>query len=1030
MSRWRQKTPKRRMAPAHIPEDPGFQIAPALRRHGMVAGLRTGASTLVLGAMASISASGPLFAQTAAPVAPNNIVIDGRTNTLVTVQGNQTAITTSTVSKNTGFNSFQTFEEGIGNTVNLYLPAGTSNLVNMVHNGSVVVNGVLNAYKDGQIGGNVYFADPNGFIVGQSGVINVGALTVNTPTGKFLEGVIGPDGSVNDAAAGQLMRGDIPLSPNGFISISGVINAKDGITLDGQSVSVPGPSGTPISGKDLTQRQKFKATVNTAGLTEGGALVSRNGVISIVAAGDVAIGGRIKVGATKGAGGKIKVASGGKTTISASAKLSANGAGKNGAGGSISVKAATTLNAMAGAAISARGAGTGTGGFVELSGHVANIGAVSVDLGSDSGASGTLLFDPYDLVIGGVTTSGASSDPTISMANSITSNGATVILQADHSITVASGGVIDTTRTGGNAGDITLEAPSITLSDGSVLKADASGGFTAGTIKLDAEQTAGGTAQIVIGTGTGTAPIVTGGDIILIASSTATAPTILASTPTAHASITIDGAHITASGDLNATATAATATSASLLPIGVVVTDVAASVDIIGASVIHAASAELVANSTAEAEIATQSLVPHSAAADGAVAISTVTSSATTHIGDTADLTVTGALAMEATNTVVSHADATPIAAAFGASVAVSVVKVTTSSTIDGAASIDAGALSLAATTATDIEVTAAAAAGGASAPQSGSEASTYLSDPDYAPYEKTSEGKVSVVGALALSDLKSSTTTSMASSSAATVTNALALTSKTTNTVAVTADGSAVDSKVGVGVALGINLGSVRNDALITQAVSAASLSLDALMNGAAGHNSFTTSATSGAGGTNVGIAGSLAVNLVDTESVASLGTGAAVTITGHGAVNLGSEDDSVSSASAVPDTSGGHRQGRHRRLGRLEHRRQPHHVRRRRRRRRHRGGRPDPFRQRGPRDHHRGCGRRHRRHRHHPGPRSGAGEQHHDRAAGHRRHAAGRWRRADRRQPAGDRDHNRLRQGGRWQGRNRRRAGAQPGE
>src|SRR5665213_4346257 len=71
----------------------------------------------------------------------NVIVPDGRSATSVQSAGSVTNITTRTVSGNTGFNSFSQFKEGAGNTVNLMLPGGTSNLVNNVRDGPVVLVG-------------------------------------------------------------------------------------------------------------------------------------------------------------------------------------------------------------------------------------------------------------------------------------------------------------------------------------------------------------------------------------------------------------------------------------------------------------------------------------------------------------------------------------------------------------------------------------------------------------------------------------------------------------------------------------------------------------------------------------------------------------------------------------------------------------------------------------------------------------------------------------------------------------------------
>ncbi len=237
-------------------------------------------------------------------------------------------------------------------------------------------------------------------------------------------------------------------------------------------------------------------------------------------------------------------------------------------------------------------------------------------------------------------------------------------------------------------------------------------------------------------------------------------------------------------------------------------------------------------------------------------------------------------LELAASNDVTSTANATPQAAQFGASVAVSVVDVTTSATIGGAAQVASGSLSLDAQTTTNITVTAAAAAGGASEPQDGSEAKSYLEDDKYAAGTSTSEGSVSVVGGLAISDLTSTTLAQVSSTGVVGATGALSITSATANAAAVTADGSAVDSATGVGVAVGINLAHVSNDAILARSVTAGSLNIAAAMTGDG--NVFTTSATSGAGASNVGVAGSLATNLIDTESSARIASGTA-TITGR---------------------------------------------------------------------------------------------------------------------------------------------------
>ena len=99
------------------------------------------------------------------------IVIDGRTSTSLITNQNVTNVYTSTVLGSTGFNSFSIFNVYDGNEVNLFLPDGASSLMNMVHDQQTVIDGYLNSYKDGKIGGDVYFLNPHGIIVGKTGVL-------------------------------------------------------------------------------------------------------------------------------------------------------------------------------------------------------------------------------------------------------------------------------------------------------------------------------------------------------------------------------------------------------------------------------------------------------------------------------------------------------------------------------------------------------------------------------------------------------------------------------------------------------------------------------------------------------------------------------------------------------------------------------------------------------------------------------------------------------------------------------------------
>ncbi|HEV7256506.1 MAG TPA: leukotoxin LktA family filamentous adhesin [Bosea sp. (in: a-proteobacteria)] len=495
---------------------------------------------LVGQAMALALWNAPAFAQ-------NIITPDGRTQTNVAVTGTTTTITTQTISGGAGYNSFSRFEQAAGTTVNMHLPQNTGALVNIVRDGPVVVNGILNSYRNGQIGGHVYFSDSAGFTVGPNGVINTGQLTVNTPTREFLDQVIGPNGVVNETLAARLRANDVPVSPDGHIRIDGAINARRGVTLHGQSVSVAGQIRANSAPVDIAERRErhraaFSQSVNTAGLSHGGAMVARKGGgIEIVAAGTATISGRLSANATaRRAAGTVAIRSGKGTTIAATAQISATGMapaaalasagsgsaavntaeggkvsitsqaeiaiargalidvsaaqGVAGKGGSAIVFADTNLNVESGAHFRGMAGTSGDGGFLELSAKdTVTLGAIDVDLSARNGKAGLLYIDPANIVIG----TGGS-------ANMIT-NGTDVSLEATNKITIAADGIIDTRHfnrgsngelelsalnpTTGNSGNITLTAPTIEVRGKLLTDVVNSGSsWSAGDVTLNASQ--------------------------------------------------------------------------------------------------------------------------------------------------------------------------------------------------------------------------------------------------------------------------------------------------------------------------------------------------------------------------------------------------------------------------------------------------------------------------------------------------------------------------------------------------------------
>ena len=116
------------------------------------------------------------------------IVPDGKTLTDVNRNGNTATVTTATTKGANAFNSFKKFNVLDQDVVNLVLPESAENLINLIHEEGTYINGVLNSLKGGAVGGNVFLVNPNGVTVGAQGVVNVGSLTVVTPTSDYMNG--------------------------------------------------------------------------------------------------------------------------------------------------------------------------------------------------------------------------------------------------------------------------------------------------------------------------------------------------------------------------------------------------------------------------------------------------------------------------------------------------------------------------------------------------------------------------------------------------------------------------------------------------------------------------------------------------------------------------------------------------------------------------------------------------------------------------------------------------------------------------
>jgi len=421
------------------------------------------------------------------------IVIDGNTRTVLNVNGNVTDITTSTVKGSNAFNSFNQFNVNQNKTVNLHVPNSANNLVNLVHGAPSHINGVLNSYKNGQIGGNVFFANPYGMVVGSQGVVNVGSLTAVTPTHEYMNSFFLSPDNPSGAATQQLLNGSAPINPDGYITVQGQINAQTGIRMLAGTVSVAATGQLVNTKSAASSVPVLSDIVNTDGIESATQIVEKNGEIYLFGAEDVQIAGEVKSEGSQGiAGGDITVKSAKDITIVENALISVKGNGANSDGGNIIVFADNDSALNSGAVLDASAGSSGDGGFVELSAvNTVNINGGDLKASSDAGKSGSILIDPDELLWTGDGQDWFKNGETFRLwaTKKIVLDDVFLSSRKVYASDLNRTNIITALSTG-DSGDITIDAPVIELKNGTTILAHANNGKTGGKVSLIAHDEA------------------------------------------------------------------------------------------------------------------------------------------------------------------------------------------------------------------------------------------------------------------------------------------------------------------------------------------------------------------------------------------------------------------------------------------------------------------------------------------------------------------------------------------------------------
>ena len=228
----------------------------------------------------------PSFSPVYADALDNSNIVrtDGGVNVVTNIAGGglKTDIYVGKQHDAIGVNAFSKFDVRENDIANLRFHSQdnsytATHLLNFV-NDRINIHGTVNAIRNNKIGGNLYFISSDGMLVGKTGAINAGALTVIVPQYKYIEGAFDAGGTNAGKVADKVLKGriqdNIPLNRDGSIVVNGTIRTALETRLMsaniavGKEVDAQGHltgADTDTSAKILTGVD-FSNIVNTDGL--------------------------------------------------------------------------------------------------------------------------------------------------------------------------------------------------------------------------------------------------------------------------------------------------------------------------------------------------------------------------------------------------------------------------------------------------------------------------------------------------------------------------------------------------------------------------------------------------------------------------------------------------------------------------------------------------------------------------------------------------------------------------------------------
>lgn len=221
------------------------------------------------------------------------------------------------VNGDVGYRKYDNFNLSEGDIANLIYKYGSSRdietFINLVQNG-VSINGILNTMRDGSFyNGQAVFITPGGMAIGASGVLNVGSLSVITPTNDAYSALKSQYAEGNYSNINNISNLLNKAENVGNITVDGKILARDGVQLRGGQINV-GAEGAILNGvastEAFTNRSNaatraealFNNLVNTDGINTASAFTRNGSNIQIKSSTGVDIAGKVINGAADASG--------------------------------------------------------------------------------------------------------------------------------------------------------------------------------------------------------------------------------------------------------------------------------------------------------------------------------------------------------------------------------------------------------------------------------------------------------------------------------------------------------------------------------------------------------------------------------------------------------------------------------------------------------------------------------------------------------------------------------------------------------